>query len=157
MEELVFRNSKGTAVTSSLLVAQKFGKRHADIIRIIGVIIKQSPEHQSQRNFALSEYQDVSGKSNPLYIITRDGFSILVMGFTGENAMQFKWDFIEAFNRMETTLQEYIPKMEARFCDIDRKLESLLTQIESEVYELLSQRVCEHYYKGFGNQNSKKN
>jgi Rha family phage regulatory protein len=105
VNELVFKSEKGTPVTNSLLVAEKFGKRHADVIRGIDTIIKQTPEYQSKRNFALSEYHDASGKSNPLYIMTRDGFSILVMGFTGENAMRFKWDFIDAFNKMEEQLK----------------------------------------------------
>ena len=105
MEELVFKSEKGTPVTTSLLVANKFGKRHADVLRAIKEIISQTPEFQTKRNFAFSKYRDDSGKSNPLCIITKDGFSILVMGFTGEEAMRFKWDFIEAFNKMEQSLR----------------------------------------------------
>jgi phage regulator Rha-like protein len=96
MEQLVFKSGKGTPVTNSLLVAQKFGKQHKDVLeavrtlaensadlpnirnmfykasqpdtRAIEGVISQTPETQSQRNFALSEYNDSSGKSNPLYI-----------------------------------------------------------------------------------------
>jgi anti-repressor protein len=105
MEQLVFKSEKGTPVTNSLLVAQKFGKRHADVIRAIEGVISQTPETQSQRNFALSEYNDSSGKSNPLYIMTKDGFSAVVLGFTGADAIKFRWEYIEAFNKMEETIK----------------------------------------------------
>ena len=104
MTELVFKSERGNAVTTSLLVAEKFGKRHSDVLRSIDSIINQSPESQSKRNFAFSDYTDTTGKSNPLCVMTRDGFSILVMGFTGEAAIRFKWEFIDAFNQMEETI-----------------------------------------------------
>ncbi|HBG40952.1 MAG TPA: hypothetical protein DDW85_06020 [Porphyromonadaceae bacterium] len=66
MNELVFKSEKGTPVTNSLLVAEKFGKRHSDVLRAIEGVILQTPIYQSERNFALSEYVDSTGKSNPL-------------------------------------------------------------------------------------------
>ena len=48
---------------------------------------------------------DNSGKENPMYVMNRDGFTLLVMGFTGEKALQFKIDYIEAFNKMEQTIK----------------------------------------------------
>ncbi len=105
MNDLVYKSNDNQALTNSLLVAGKFGKRHSDVLRSIETIISQTPKNQSERNFALSEYRDASGKANPMYIITKDGFSILVMGFTGETAMSFKWEYIEAFNKMEATIR----------------------------------------------------
>jgi anti-repressor protein len=105
MEELVFKSEKGTPVTSSLLVAQKFGKSHKDVLRAIDNVIAQTPENQSKRNFALSEYIDASGKSNRMYIMTKDGFSAVVLGFTGEQAIKFRWEYIEAFNKMEEAIK----------------------------------------------------
>ena len=58
----------------------------------------------TERNFALSYYKDSSGKSNKMYYITRDGFTILVMGYTGEKAMRFKEAYIRQFNAMEKAL-----------------------------------------------------
>lgn len=105
MNDLVYKSSDNQALTNSLLVAGKFGKRHSDVLRSIETIISQTPKNQSERNFALSEYRDASGKANPMYVMTKDGFSILVMGFTGETAMSFKWEYIEAFNKMEATIR----------------------------------------------------
>jgi anti-repressor protein len=105
MEELVFKSEKGTPVTNSLLVAKKFEKQHKDVLRAIDNVISQTPENQSKRNFAPSEYIDASGKQNRMYIMTKDGFSAVVLGFTGEQAIKFRWEYIEAFNKMEATIQ----------------------------------------------------
>ena len=90
-------------VVSSLDVAETFEKRHSDVLRDIENL-KCSDEF-TQRNFALSSYKDSSGKSNKEYLITRDGFTILVMGYTGEKAMRFKEAYIKQFNAMEKALQ----------------------------------------------------
>lgn len=90
-------------VVSSLDVAETFEKRHADILRDIENL-KCSKEF-TKRNFALSSYKDSSGKNNKEYLITRDGFTILVMGYTGEKAMRFKEAYIKQFNAMEKALQ----------------------------------------------------
>jgi Rha family phage regulatory protein len=73
-------------------------------LRAIDNVIAQTPESQSKRNFAPSEYIDASGKSNRMYIMTKDGFSAVVLGFTGEQAIRFRWEYIEAFNKMEKLL-----------------------------------------------------
>lgn len=93
----------GKVLTSSRKIAGKFSKRHADVIRAIQEM--ELPDSYRERNFALSEYKDGTGKFNPEYIITRDGFTLLVMGFTGKKALQFKIEFIEAFNQMESALK----------------------------------------------------
>lgn len=90
-------------VVGSLDVAETFEKRHADILRDIENL-KCSKEF-TERNFALSSYKDSSGKNNKEYLITRDGFTILVMGYTGEKAMRFKEAYIKQFNAMEKALQ----------------------------------------------------
>jgi len=105
MNELVFKGDGGKALTTSKLVAEKFGKRHSDVLRCIESVIAQTPKDQAERNFALSEYQDTSGKSNPMFVMTKDGFSVLVMGFTGEKAMTLKWNFINEFNKLETIIK----------------------------------------------------
>lgn len=109
MNELVFKSDKGTPVTNSLLVAEKFGKRHADVIRAIQDMLSQLNENQRERNFALTytetEMPNGSFRKDPLYVMTRDGFSLLVMGFTGSKALQFKLDYIDAFNKMEQIIR----------------------------------------------------
>lgn len=90
-------------VVTSLDVAETFGKRHADVLRDIDNLA--CSKEFTERNFALSSYLDSSGKSNRKYYITRDGFTILVMGYTGEKAMKFKEAYIKQFNAMEKALQ----------------------------------------------------
>lgn len=103
MKNLVFSHNDNL-VTDSLLVADKFSKRHDNIIRAIEKLELDS--NFTELNFELSNYQDSTGRTLKKYIITRDGFTLLVMGFTGKNAMQFKVDYIEEFNRMSEELKQ---------------------------------------------------
>ncbi|MDR1112926.1 MAG: Rha family transcriptional regulator [Bacteroidales bacterium] len=119
-DNLVYRDSKGQSVTSSLLVAKKFGKRHADVLRDIHNLeekITEVSKNECKRNFALTsqlvEQPNGGFRDEGYYMMTRDGFSLLVMGFTGTEALRFKLDFIKAFNRMETTLQRGILEKES--------------------------------------------
>lgn len=105
MNNLVF-NQNGAALTNSLLVAEKFGKRHDHVLRDIKNLI-DSTQNWGQL-FVSTTYTDNSGKSNPMYIINRDGFTLLAMGFTGKKALEFKLQYIEAFNKMESELKQII-------------------------------------------------
>lgn len=89
--------------TTSVLVAEKFEKNHRDVLRSI----EQLACSQSfrERNFALSSYKSKQNKEMPMYIISRDGFTMLVMSFTGAKAAQFREEFIDEFNRMEAVLR----------------------------------------------------
>ena len=97
----------GEVWTTSLLVADKFGKRHADVLRAVEKL-ECSPEF-SERNFALTsaEVAQPNGgvRAVPMYRITRDGFSFLAMGFTGRAAAVWKEAFIAAFNSLEHELR----------------------------------------------------
>jgi Rha family phage regulatory protein len=88
--------------TSSLKVAEAFGKRHGDVIRKVESL--ECSEDFSQRNFASAEYLDEQGKARKSYEITKDGFMFLVMGFTGKAAAQIKEAYINAFNWMAAQL-----------------------------------------------------
>ena len=92
----------------SLQVAETFRKRHSDVLRTVENILKEDSglsENFTQRNFALSTYKDISGKQNKMYLLTKDGFAIVTMGFTGKKAMQFKEMYIKRFNQMEQFIQ----------------------------------------------------
>lgn len=93
---------EGKTMTTSLNIAEVFGKNHVHVIRSIREL--DAPIEFSQSNFGLAEYKDEQGKQRPMYNITRDGFMLLAMGFTGKQAMRFKIAYIEAFNRMESVL-----------------------------------------------------
>lgn len=89
--------------TSSLIIADKFEKLHKNVIRDIRQL--EVPDEFNRLNFEPVEYEDCKGETRPSYNITRDGFVILVMGFTGAKAMHWKLKFLEAFNRMEAELR----------------------------------------------------
>ena len=96
--------------TSSLDVAKIFGKRHDNVLRAIDLLAKDIPEDLYLLNFE----ETVQNRPSPLIsgttiedrvvLMTRDGFTFLVMGFTGKRATLFKWAYIDAFNRMEAAL-----------------------------------------------------
>lgn len=89
---------------TSRVVAEKFGKRHANVLRDIENIRKEVPPEFTELNFEFSEYLDSTGRTLPMFELTRDGFVLLAMGFTGAAAMEWKVRFIEAFNMMEAEL-----------------------------------------------------
>ena len=94
----------GKVLTDSRTIAATFGKEHKDVLKAVRNL--DCPADFRERNFAPSKYQSENrnGQMLPCYYITRDGFTILVMGFTGKKAMEFKIKYIEAFNAMERAL-----------------------------------------------------
>lgn len=94
----------GRPVTSSLRLAEHFDKQHFIVARDIRKIIKETSEEFSQYNFVLANYLDTQGKSRPMYLLTKDGFLILAMGYTGKDAMRLKEAYIRRFNEMEAEL-----------------------------------------------------
>jgi Rha family phage regulatory protein len=95
--------------TTSLKVAEAFGKLHKDVLRKIQTL-DCSPEF-NQRNFAPVEYVDAKGEKRAAYEMTKDGFMFLVMGFTGKAAAQIKEAYINAFNLMHDKI---FPKVKPR-------------------------------------------
>lgn len=107
MDSLVFRDDNGEAATNSLLVANKFGKEHKHVLDAIREILKGCAENSADPMFAETAYvNEQNGQQYPMFIMNRDGFTLLAMGFTGKKAMKFKLDYIAAFNAMEKALKE---------------------------------------------------
>ena len=93
--------------TTSLVVAEKFDKKHYNVLRDIENIIQKCPDKSfNALNFEAVTYQDAKGETRPMYRLTRDGFTMLAMGFTALKAFLWKIAFINAFNRMEQLLTE---------------------------------------------------
>jgi len=88
--------------TTSLAVARHFGKKHKNIIQAIERL--DIPADFNRLNFQPVKYSDEKGQERPMYILTRDGFTLLAMGFTGRAAMIWKIRYLEAFNRLEARL-----------------------------------------------------
>lgn len=104
----------GIPCVSSLEVAQRFGKLHNDILKSIRAIMAECPEYIREGNFSLT-FRYVPGpngarRRSPAYNLTRDAFSLVVMGFTGKEALRWKIRYIEAFNAMEKALAEKAAK-----------------------------------------------
>jgi Rha family phage regulatory protein len=106
MNELVIMKDQ-QAVTTSLQVAEVFGKNHKHVLDAIQNKI-DSAENSAQYDsmFAQGEYKDKSGKRNKMYYMNRDGFTFIAFGFTGKKADEFKLKYIEAFNNMEKAIKE---------------------------------------------------
>ena len=103
--EIQVFNNNGELVVSSRQIAENFGKRHADVLELINEILKT--ENSVLRFFHESTYKvQGNNKSYPEYLMNRDGFCLLVMGFTGKEALAWKLKYIEAFNAMEKKLKE---------------------------------------------------
>lgn len=88
--------------TNSLQIAEVFEKMHFNILRDIENLTKDDFKNA---NFIKGEYSDNYNRKKPLYNLTKDGFMLLVMGFTGAKAYKFKVAFINAFNEMQKELE----------------------------------------------------
>lgn len=93
-------------VTTSTRVADYFGKEHKHVLDSIKALEKDMGVLGTEPKFRLSEYVDSTGRKLPMYLMDRDGFTLLAMGFTGKKALKFKLDYIAAFNAMEKALRE---------------------------------------------------
>lgn len=120
----------GKAITSSIDVANYFGKLHKDVLRKIQAI--ECSQEFNERNFTPVEYLDCKGEKRPAYQMTKDGFVFLVMGFTGKKAAQFKEAYIKAFNEMEKALLiQSTPKIQPRTVEVSRmNIEALINHME---------------------------
>lgn len=112
MDELgIFYDAKDTARANSLKVAKIFNKRHDHVLRDIAKITTPKSGVSAdfrERNFALSSYKDSTGRKQPCYELTRDGFMLLVMGYEGAKAMQLKEAYIKRFNQMESFIRTLV-------------------------------------------------
>lgn len=103
MNEIILSEENGQVLVSSREVAEKFGKAHDKVKRSIKSFEKDVSIFGEM--FILSYYDDSYGRKQEEYLMTRDGFSLLCMGFTGKKALEWKLKFIEAFNQMENRLK----------------------------------------------------
>jgi len=125
----------GKVVVSSLQVAERFEKRHDNVMEAIRNLVDQDAEI-GVLNFQETPYTHPQNKQEyPMYLMDRDGFSLLVMGFTGSEALQWKKQFLKAFNEMESQLKLKAPST--------LKEALILALQQQEQIELLETKVCE--------------
>ena len=104
--------NNGRPITTSLAVAEIFEKEHFHVLRDVRTL-GCSPEFTAS-NFWFSDYKDSTGRTLPMVQMTKDGFTILAMGYTGAKAMAFKVAYISRFNEMEAQLQTTQPTLTDR-------------------------------------------
>lgn len=114
----------GVLVADSVQVAEQFGKKHKDVLEAVDKLayeIAARSAGNSADYFIQDTYKDVRNRTQRKYLLTRDGFGLLVMGFTGPAALHWKLLYIEAFNKMEEALRSTVD------------IRQLVTQITTDV------------------------
>lgn len=140
--EITKINKEEVTVVTSLDVAETFGKEHKNVLRDIREL--ECSEEFNRLNFEPIFYKDSMNRKQDMYYITRDGFTLLVMGYTGEKAMKFKEAYIRQFNAMEKVL---IGKMREREKGI--AVRQALTNALKESNE--NERMHGHAYSTYTN------
>lgn len=135
MTDIILSTQNGEPVASSRQIAESFGKEHKSVLRSVEDLVAQNCAAKSM--FYETTYEN-RGKQYPMYLMNRDGFTLLAMGFTGKAALEWKLKYIQAFNEMEKQLSApQMPKlskeMQALFLLDDRtqKQEQRLTALEN--------------------------
>lgn len=103
MDDIILSTQNGEPVASSRDVAKRFGKEHKHVLAAIRQLLVA--ENSATKFFHETEFE-YRGQKFPEYLMNRDGFSLLAMGFTGKEAVQWKLKYIEAFNQMEKQLAQ---------------------------------------------------
>lgn len=104
MDNEIVLNRNNQAVTTSIKVAKYFGKRHDHILRDIENMKKDVPTFGEM--FKLGSTKDSYGRQRKTYFMNQEGFTLLVFGFKGSKATQFKLKFFDAFKRMEKIIKD---------------------------------------------------
>lgn len=107
MNDIILSMQNGEPVVSSRQIAESFEKRHDHVMRDIEDIMRGLPKNGDTPMFYKTEYvHEQNGQSYPMYMMNRDGFTLLAMGFNGKAALEWKLKYIAAFNEMEKKLAE---------------------------------------------------
>lgn len=135
MTDLVFKGRNDQVLTNSLLVAEKFGKEHKHVLDAIRELIQGCAETSADPMFVETIYVNEQNRQEyPMFVMNRDGFTLLAMGFTGKKALKFKLDYIAAFNAMERSLKEI--KTPQTYAEALRRLADEVEAKEQIQYQL---------------------
>jgi len=135
MTDLVFKGRNDQVLTNSLLVAEKFGKEHKHVLDAIRELIQGCAETSADPMFVETIYVNEQNRQEyPMFVMNRDGFTLLAMGFTGKKALKFKLDYIAAFNAMERSLKEI--KTPQTYAEALRRLSDEVEAKEQIQYQL---------------------
>lgn len=95
----------GKVFADSRDIAEKFGRRHDNVLAAVDGLIKDAPSTILNFKEGVYTLEKTGKQKHRFFEMTRDGFTLLVMGFTGKKALEWKVKYIEAFNKMEQGLQ----------------------------------------------------
>lgn len=118
MTDIILSTQNGEPVASSRQIAESFGKEHRNVMRDIENLTTAGVlKNEQTRMFYKTEYtHEQNGQTYPMYLMNRDGFTLLAMGFTGKAALEWKLKYIQAFNEMEKKLNApQMPKLSQRW------------------------------------------
>ena len=143
-------NDNGEPKTTSYAVAEAFNKSHSHVMRDIKKIIKQCGEEFAKSNFGLTFENKKIGnteRKTPFFRISKDGFMLLVMGFTGEKAMKTKIEFINAFNWMANQLSQVFQSKWARYNSVSHEYQSKKDHISCSARDMRAWRDDKPVYE----------
>ncbi|MDE7104741.1 MAG: Rha family transcriptional regulator [Ruminococcus sp.] len=134
MYEITIHNINGQSTVSSVQVANDFGKRHDNVIRDIESLIDQIKDllKIEEIYFTKSIYFDNYGREQKSYEMTKDGFSLLAMGFTGKKALEWKLRYIDAFNKMIQYCQSDSSALLQRQNELESRMEKLERRVNGD-------------------------
>ena len=139
MKDLVFRGQNDQVLTTSLKVAEVFEKEHKHVLDAVRKLFTAENSAVKQM-FQESTYLNERNQSQPMFVMNRDGFTLLAMGFNGKKALDFKIAYIDAFNAMEAELKSQQTKQLSA-------AESLLQSVQLLVAHERQLAIIEHNQK----------
>lgn len=125
MNEVQIRCENDQLLVTSLQVAKDFSKEHKSVLRSIENLAAQNCA--TKNLFYEIDYEN-RGKKYPMYLMTRDGFTLLAMGFTGKDALEWKMKYIQAFNEMERKLNDPMFLVKKSMKYLEEKCNALLEE-----------------------------
>lgn len=132
--EITGKQNQEMITTSSRQVAEKFEKEHKNVVRDIEKLSREIGSNLSLSYFILSDYKDSMNRNQTEYLLTRDGFSLLAMGFTGEKVLKWKLEYIRAFNEMEAELKRLYN--ERKQWEIEREKGKLIRHVLTDTIKM---------------------
>lgn len=132
----------GKPVAPSTQVAEFFEKKHFHVLRDIEGIIEAVSPKFAEENYYKTSYMDDRGRLQPMYEMTKNGFTMLAMGYTGPKAMQFKEAYINAFDKMAEQLgkknEGYLYRVE---CVTEATVKKEMAKTRKELIKLVQDQV----------------
>ncbi|KAA8445011.1 Rha family transcriptional regulator [Weissella paramesenteroides] len=134
----------GVATTTSLQVAETFGKKHKNVIRDLKNQMDKIRSSDLSHEMFQEDTYEMNGREYPMYRMNKDGFTLLVMSYTDDKSMQFKLRYIKAFNEMEEALKNQpalrLPENNAEMVqviqNVNKETNRRIDEVEISVDEL---------------------